>query len=368
MRAPIERLETRRLFNGLPTISIGNAAVPEGNVGDSTAAVVVTLSEARPKQSISVNYATQDASAVNGVQYRKASGQLTFAPGQTSKTILVPVIGNRTAGPNTAFYVNLSSAKGGKIGIGQGTVSITDDEPRVWIGTSATTNEGNSGTVPLTFTVSLTSAYDQTVTVDLATADGTATAGSDYVALPRTTLTFLPGQPTTQQVAVSINGDTVLEPDENFSVVLSNPSANTAISSGTATGYILNDEAQIYISDAWHYTGDLSPLGFTVYLSAPATQTVTVDFRTVNGTAIAGQDFEFTSGTLTFAPGETQKYIVVNVLPGAAADDYHYFTVQLSNASAAAPIADGEGTGYWYTDYGWNNYGYGYFDPYGYWW
>lgn len=99
--------------------------------------------------------------------------------------------------------------------------------------------EGNAGTTTDTFTVTLDSPYTEPVTVDFATSDGTATAGSDYVATAGTA-TFAPGI-TSQQVEVTVNGDTTVELDETFTVPLSNP-LNGTVADATGDGTIANDD------------------------------------------------------------------------------------------------------------------------------
>src|SRR5262249_19388651 len=99
--------------------------------------------------------------------------------------------------------------------------------------------EGNTGAQTATFTVSLSAASSNTVTLQYATADGTATAGSDYSATSGT-LTFAPGE-TQKTIAVLVNGDTVQEADETFFVNLSNPT-NAIVGTGQGTGTIQNDD------------------------------------------------------------------------------------------------------------------------------
>ncbi|MCI0682547.1 MAG: Ig-like domain-containing protein [Gemmataceae bacterium] len=105
---------------------------------------------------------------------------------------------------------------------------------------NASVSEGNSGTTTAGFTVTLSASSSQTVTVQYATANGSASAGSDYVATSGT-LTFTPGQ-TTRPIAVTVNGDTTVESDETFTVSLSNPT-NATIAQGVGTGTITNDDA-----------------------------------------------------------------------------------------------------------------------------
>ena len=358
-RSSLETLEPRRLFAGQPVLYVSDTWVAEGNDGTSTASVVVSLSQPRPHQSVSVNYSTQNGTAVAGTDYRAASGRLTFAPGETSKTIPIAIIGDRVVGADGYLLVNLQGAKQARIGDGQGVVSISDDEPRISVG-DIYAAEGNSGTTAFAFNVSLSVPYDRPVTVAYATADGTAAAGSDYAAALGT-VTFAAGE-TSQSVTVLVNGDRLVEDTEGFSLNLSNASSNSAISRAAGYGSIVDDEPQISIWDAVNYWGDTSPFTFTVVLSAASEDVVMVDFATADGTAVAGVDYAAASGTLTFAPGETMMTFTVELLNADFAD--RYFFVNLSGATNA-PVVDGEAIAYWYYDYGWYDPGWGYWDYYG---
>jgi len=114
----------------------------------------------------------------------------------------------------------------------------------------ATMPEGNSGTTPMSFDVTLSSPATQTVSVSYATADGNATAGSDYTSA-NGTLTFKAGEKS-KTINVSIVGDTAVEPDETFTVNLSNP-VNATIAKGSATGTIQNDDHAV--AQPGNYTG-----------------------------------------------------------------------------------------------------------------
>ena len=116
--------------------------------------------------------------------------------------------------------------------------SSTTTAPSLSIG-DATVTEGNTGTTNAVFTVSLSTASSQTVTVRYATANGTATAGSDYTAVSGT-LTFAPGQ-LTRTIAVPVLGDTVVEPNETFIVNLTSPT-NATLSDSQGAGTITNND------------------------------------------------------------------------------------------------------------------------------
>jgi hypothetical protein len=169
-----------------PSITVNDVTVTEGNSGTTAATFTVNLSAAYG-QAVTIQYATADGSAtVAGGDYRAASGTLTFAPGQTSKTVTVLVNGDRTAEDGESFSLLLTKPTNANVADAKGVGNILDDEPRVSIA-GATALEGNTGTKALTFTVSLSTATDAPVTVSFATADGSAKlAGGDYRAVSGT--------------------------------------------------------------------------------------------------------------------------------------------------------------------------------------
>jgi hypothetical protein len=222
-----------------PSLSISDVTVSEGNTGTVNAVFTVSLS-APWNQTVTVHYSTADSTATTaGNDYQAKSGTLTFAPGVTSQTVTVVVNGDRLAEADESFFVNLDSPTVAPIADGQGVGTILDDEPRLTIG-DVSLNEGNKGTTSFNFTVSLSAAYDAAVTVSYATADGTATvANMDYQARSGT-VTFAAGV-TSQTVTILVNGDRTKEPDETFSVNLSN-AVKALLTDGQGVGTILNDE------------------------------------------------------------------------------------------------------------------------------
>ena len=169
------------------------------------------------------------------------AGTLTFAPGETSKAITVQVIGDRLPEPNETFFVNLGSPANAVIAVGQGMGTITDDEPRISI-SDFTKAEGKNGQTTLfTFTVTLSAAYDQAVTVSFQTVNDTATTGNkDYVAKTGT-LTFHPGE-TTKTITIVVNGDGKKEANETFYLDLFGLSNNALFTKKRSIGTILNDD------------------------------------------------------------------------------------------------------------------------------
>ncbi len=324
-------------------LSIGNATVTEGNTGTANAVFTVSLSTAS-SQTVTVRYATANGTATAGSDYTAVSGTLTFAPGQLTRTIAVPVLGDTVVEPNETFVVNLTSPTNATLSDSQGTGTIlNNDGPVLSIG-NATVTEGNTGTTNAVFTVSLSTASSQTVTVRYATANGTATAGSDYTAISGT-LTFTPGQ-LTRTIAVPVLGDTVVEPNETFVVNLTSPT-NATLSDSQGTGTILNNDGPVLsIGNATVTEGNTGTTNavFTVSLSTASSQTVTVRYATANGTATAGSDYTAVSGTLTFAPGQLTRTIAVPVLGDTVVEPNETFVVNLTSPTNAT-LSDSQGAG-----------------------
>ena len=206
--------------DALPTLSVNDVTVTEGNTGTVAATFAVTLNTPSGR-AVSVDYATANGTATSPADYAAASATLNFAAGQITKQVTVQVNGDALDEVNETYFVNLTNASNATITDGSGVGTITDDDPvpTLSIG-DRTVTEGDSGTVDATFTVTLSTVSGRTVTVDYATANGTATSPADYTAVALATLTFNPGQ-TTRTVTVSVNGDVFDEPDETFNVNLS---------------------------------------------------------------------------------------------------------------------------------------------------
>src|SRR5205814_2216701 len=203
-------------------ISINDVSKNEGDSGTTQFVFTVSLSQATLGP-VTVSYATAPDTASANSHYTSVLGQLSFAPGETTKTVTVSVTGDTTVEPDETFFVNLTGAIGANIADNQGKGTIFNDDsvvvtPGITI-SDVSKAEGNSGTTPFVFDVLLSSPAAGNVTVNYATANGTATAGSDYTSAS-STLTFLAGE-TSKQITVNVSGDTAVEPDETFFVNLS---------------------------------------------------------------------------------------------------------------------------------------------------
>ena len=224
----------------LPNISSSNISVTEPDTGSVNANFTVVLSPPSA-QRVTVNYVTVGASAQRLIDFTDVSGTVTFEPGETSKTISVPVLGDTIDETDETFNLFLQNAVGGSVTTPQLTCTILDnDAPPTLTVSDVTSIEGNSGTRNLTFTVQLSSQTSRQVSFDYATSDQTATAGVDYT--PRSgTINFLTNQMSVN-IDVTINGDTSIEPDETLQLTISNPQ-NASIARATATGTIISDDS-----------------------------------------------------------------------------------------------------------------------------
>ena len=202
---------------------------------------------------------------------------------------------------------------------------------------NSTVTEGDSGTTNATFTVSLSAASSETVTVNFTTANGSATAPADY-ATQSGTLTFSPGD-TSKQILVQVNGDTADEADETFFVNLSNPT-NASIADNQGLGTIIDDDDPPTVSfNAATSSGSESTttVSLPVSLAAASGRIVTVDYAVTGGSATGGGvDYTLASGTLSFAPGVISQNIGIAVMNDTLYEGDETISVTLSSPTNAS--------------------------------
>ena len=223
-----------------PTISIADLGIAEGNAGTTPASFAVSLSAATGA-AVTVGFVATAGTATAGADFTAVSGTLTIPSGSVTGTVAVPVLGDTLDENDETFLVTLSAPVGATLGDGQATGTILDDDPLPGLAVDdCGVAEGDAGQTPCLFTVRLIPASGRTVNVSYDTQNGTATAGSDYTAAVGS-LTFAAGA-TSQPVAVSVLGDTAVEPDEAFVLRLLTP-ANATLADGQADGTIVDDDA-----------------------------------------------------------------------------------------------------------------------------
>jgi MYXO-CTERM domain-containing protein len=224
-----------------PMIQIANAIWPEGNSGQSAFTTTVSASNywAYGKVTVRVR-ATPGTASTN--DYVFPDTELTFDGTTTTQTVTGYIVGDVEVEGDETFTLTatlVGDAGVPYMGSSGGVVTIVDDdEPREFLLTvdGSTVREGNLG---LSIPVRLQPASPYTVTVAYETRDGSATSGSDYAATAGK-LTFAPGD-TTRWIAITLVDDKLPEPDETFTVVLSNPT-NATLRTATAEVTIRDDD------------------------------------------------------------------------------------------------------------------------------
>lgn len=336
-----------------PVVSLVNEpVVTEGD----TANFQLTLTEAQTEV-VTVTYTTEDGNGPEGAlaieDYVAQTGQtITFQPGETQKTISIVTLDDSIVETDEFFSVKIQQVNGAQRGNSLADATIQDNDagaPRIVIQNAATVNEGQDSQ----FTVTLSTALSEFVTVKYSTADGGgpdgATNGVDFESASEQVLTFDPGE-TSKTITVRTLADAITESEEEFQVVLSD-SVGAAISRLSATGRIIDgssDLPSLTILDAAAVTEGATAI-FTVQLSRASDEQITVDFSTVDGNgplgAMAGEDFAGRSGVqLVFPAGTTQQTISIATLDDSVEESTETFQVVLSNASNAV-IADANATG-----------------------
>ena len=204
--------------------------------------------------------------------------------------------------------------------------------------------EGNAGTTQATFVVALSGAASQSVSCSFATANGTAIAGSDYIATSGA-LTFAPGE-VEKPVVVLVNGDTVDETQETFFLDISNVQ-NATVNSSRGTGFINDDDGPtISINDVSITEGNSGTKAatFTLTLSGPSVEAIAVRAITTPGTATASSDYNSVNTVVIFQPGTVTRTLDVGIIGDTNLESNETFTVNLSD-NFGTTIADGEGVG-----------------------
>jgi hypothetical protein len=321
------------------TITIDDVTPLEGNSGTTTANFVVHLSANAPSGGVTVNYTTQNGSAVAPGDYTAASGTATIAEGTSTAVIPVQIVGDTLSEGNETFTVKLSNPSGtNTIGDDTATGTIVDDDPVPSLRVNdASVTEGNTGTRNATFTVTQSAVAGRDVTVHYATSDNSAKAPADYTPVSGT-LT-IPAGSTSRTVTVPVRGDTIDEDTETFTHNLSSASG-ASIADSRGVGTIRDDDPapRMTVDDARVREGNrgLTRMLFVVRLSQVSGRTITVRYATERRSAISGSDYQGTSGTLTIPAGAATGVVGVNIIGDTRPEADENFNLRLSSARNAS--------------------------------
>ncbi len=278
-----------------------------------TANLNVTLSAASG-QTVTVPYSVTGGTATgDGVDFKLASGTLTFAPGKTTATIPLAVVNDTLHELSETLQVTLGTPTSATLGTNVAhTVTIQDDDAIPKVGFKAATSSISEKLGLDILTVVLSAASSETITVNYAATTGGTATGADF-ALPAGTLTFAPGE-TTKNISLFVVEDSLKEANETVKVSLtlpSNATLGTAIHTATITdgGTLPSVKFVAATSTAAESIGQTN---VAVALSAATSKVVTVNYST-SGTA-TNADFSLPSNSVTFQPGETLKNIPINIV------------------------------------------------------
>lgn len=333
------------------TISVNDVTAVEGDSGMSAFEVTVTL-DAEVDFPVSLDYVVSDATATDGSDYTITSGNRTFTAnsgGPETITLTVMVAGDEIVELDETFLVDISNlVSGGRnvtIADAQAVATIQNDDTASLSIDSVSLVEGNSGSAALIFTVTLDGDVDSPLTVDVDTANMTASFGEDYLPNTGAVLSFSGNAGETQTFSVVVSGDTKVEQTETLAANLSRLFANgrdVSISQAQGIGTILNDDsALISITNALVTEGDAGSqnVAFTIRLDNEVDSAVSLDFATsaLSASAVDG-DYGDVSGTVIFGTNSGGPQIaIVNVAVNgdSKVERDEAFAVLLSNLSTS---------------------------------
>ena len=338
----------------MPSLSLDDVTVTEGNAGTTTATFTVSLSSPPQGSDVTFDIATANGSATttNNDYVAKSLTSQVIPAGETTYTFTVTVNGDTTVESDENFFVNVTSVVGASVADGQGAGTIQNDDLPLLSINDVSMNEGNSGTATFTFTVSLSAPAPNTVTLDIATQDNTATvAGNDYVSRSLTSQTIAAGSSTYTFDAI-VNGDVNIESNETFFVNVTNVSG-ARISDSQGVGTIQNDDSPaLSINDVTQVEGNsgTSTFTFTVSSSLPAPAgginfTVNTADGTTNPASSSTDYVSIKNGSGSIAAGSSSTTVNVNVNGDTLVENNEAFFVNLSNPTNGATISDGQGLG-----------------------
>ena len=353
----------------LPTVALGPAAVShaEGDAGTTDFAYTVTRTgDTTGASTVAYSVTGSGANPANAADFGGTlpTGQVTFAAGETTKTITIKVAGDATVEPDEGFTVTLANATGATLGTASAQGVITNDDvappppppilPTVALGPASVSHaEGDAGTTDFAYTLTRTGDTTGASTVAYSvTGSGAnpANAADFGGTLPTGQVTFAAGE-TTKTITIKVAGDATVEPDEGFTVTLANATGAT-LGTATAQGIITNDDVAplpppvlpivaLGPASVSHAEGDAGTTDFayTVTRTGDTTGASTVAYSVTGSGANPANAADFggtlPTGQVTFAAGETTKTITIKVAGDATVEPDEGFTVTLANASGA---------------------------------
>ncbi|MGB0818564.1 MAG: Calx-beta domain-containing protein, partial [Candidatus Puniceispirillaceae bacterium] len=310
-----------------------NIFIDDATANEDVANVTVRLNAPAGK-SISVTASTVGGTATENTDYNYFSDNVTFAPGENTKTLNIPIHNDTLYENDEQFQVLLSNPSFGTISDNSSLVTIISDDPKPTVSIASSSASEASDNQTATITLSTASGLD--TTVNYATSNGTAIAGSDYVAVSDN-VTFAAGE-TSKTVYVSIIPDNTSEENENYTIALTSSDNNSDIgTNASATMLITNDDTDptLNIAATTAVSEDNTTANILVSLSAPSGKVVSFDYNMVDGSAIDGQDYTATSGTITIPAYDNSTLIPVTLLTDNLDEATENFQINITSRTNA---------------------------------
>lgn len=342
--APLTILEN----NFKPGVMGFNSPTFTVNQNAGTATITVTRTNGTDGI-VSVNYATTNGTATNGINFNNVSGTLTFNAGVASRTFTIPIINGTTVQPDKTVILSLSTATGGaQLGQSNAVLTIVNNNftPGHVSFTSVTftTNEPAT-TSSAVITVNRLGGSSGTLAVTFSATNGTATNGVQFTGVTNT-LTWNNGDVSTKTVSVPLLHDGIFTPDLNVTLLLTGAKVNTLLNPnalGLNTNVLLTI-GNIDFPGTVQFTSDrYSVKKYAGYALIPvvriggSSETISVDYNTADVTALAPDDYSATNNTLIFTNGVVSQYIVVPIVNNHSSTNLKTLTVQLTGVSAGVP-------------------------------
>lgn len=342
---------TATFMPNVPTVYVADASSYEGKAGTTHAMKFKVLLSGAQAATTTVHYSTVDGSATAGSDYVAKTGTVSIPAGGTTATIPVTVNGDAVVEGDETLGLSITSVSGAAQGTSQATGTILDDDttspPTISVG-DARLVEGNSGTQNEVFPVTLSSPSTTPTPVQFETANGTATAGSDYTAKTGT-ITIAAGA-VSGSISIPVKGDTTPEGTETYKVnIIGTGTSGVPVDRDTGTGTIIDDDTAattgVSIGDASVVEGHTGQktVSLTVTLSAAQATTTSVKFHTVDGTATADGDYVGKTGTLSILAGKRTGIITVAINGDTSLENGETLTIVLDGAGAV-PLVRPTGT------------------------
>ncbi len=348
-------------LESVPVLEIADVTITEQNQDSHLVQVTYNLSAATDNE-VQFSYATVDDTAIAGLDYKAASGDITIPVGETTGVLEIEIFGDTEIESDEAFnlaFSNLSSATfENNDSEFSTTIEIENDDLEASLAllpSDIIQLEENEALTQYTFNVARidNTVGETTVDYEIIGSGDNPVDAADFkdVVLPSGTITFADGE-TEKSVQFNVVGDSEIEADEEFSIALSNPSQDAKIITDELKGFVINDDepipAIIEVTEVGTVlskseSDDNKELSFTVNRTGNTEGEVIVSYALEGSSEnpVDAADFEegvLPAGTITFADGETSKKITFNIADDVDAENNEGFILTLDTSSDATQI------------------------------